>query len=368
MDPRVEKLADIMVDYSLELKKGQWVKIKAIPTAMPLVKAFFKKALEAGAHPYYSAMVDDLDEIFLKHGSDEQLTYISELQKLEIDKLDAYFAIAARDNTRFLSNVDPSKQALVSKAQKDLMVKMMERTASGEFKWVGTMFPTLSAAQDAEMSLSEYEDFVYNAGHVNDSDPVAYWKELSGKQKKMCDYLNTVKEIKVKANETQLTVKVAGRKWINCDGKFNFPDGEVFTAPIENSAEGHILYSFPACYGGREVVNVRLEFKEGKLVGFSADKNQDFLEKMVDMDEGSRFLGEFAIGTNYNITKFTKNTLFDEKLGGTIHLALGQAYPEAGGKNQSGLHWDMVCDMHEGGELTADGELIYKDGQFIKEL
>jgi len=366
MDPRVEKLADILVNYSLELRKGQWVKIKGIPTAMPLIKAFYRKALEVGAHPFYSAMVDDLDEIFLKHGSDEQLTFISDLQRLEVDKLDAYFAISARDNTRFLTNVDPGRQALVDKAQKELLVRFMERAAKGELNWVGTMYPTLSAAQDADMSLSEYEDFVYNAGHVNDDDPVASWKELSAKQKKICDFLNTAKQIKVKAIETDLTVKVEGRKWINCDGRMNFPDGEVFTAPVEDSVDGHILYTYPACFRGREVANVRLEFKEGRVVAFSADKNQDYLEKMIDMDEGSRYLGEFAIGTNYNITKFTKNILFDEKIGGTIHLALGLAYPEAGGKNKSGLHWDMVCDMHEGGELHVDGELVYKDGKFIR--
>jgi aminopeptidase len=368
MDPRVEKLADIMVNYSLELKKGYWVKVQGIPGAMPLVKAFFRKALEAGAYPYYQAISDELEETFFKYGSDEQLKFISETARIETEKLDAYFAIMARDNTKYLAGVDPSRVAMAQGARQELFQRFMERSAAGELKWVGTMYPTLSAAQDADMSLSDYEDFVYGAGHLEDDDPVAFWKSVSKKQAKQCDYLQNFKEIHVKSRDTDLKVRVEGRKWINCDGKMNFPDGEVFTTPLENSAEGHIVYSYPACYGGREVANVRLVFKEGKVVDFSADKNRDYLEKMIDMDDGSRYLGEFAIGTNYNISRFTKNILFDEKIGGTIHLALGAAPLETGGKNKSALHWDMVCDLKDGGELSADGELFYKDGKFLKEF
>jgi len=368
MDPRIEKLADVMVNYSLELKQGQWVKVQGINTAMPLIKAFFKKALDAGAHPYYHAMVDDIEEIFMKYGSDEQLTFISDIQKIETEKVDAMFAIMARDNSKYLSNVDPDRQALAQGARKDLFTKFMERSANGDLKWVGTMYPTISAAQDADMSLSEYEDFVYEAGHLNDDDPVVFWKSMSKTQDKQAEYLQGFREIHVKSKDTDLKLKVEGRKWVNCDGKYNFPDGEIFTTPIEDSANGHIVYTYPACYGGREVANVRLEFKEGKLVDFSADKNQDYLEKMVNMDEGARILGEFAIGTNYNIDKFTKNILFDEKIGGTIHLALGAAPPETGGTNKSALHWDMICDLKDGGELYGDGEVFYKDGKFMKEF
>ncbi len=368
MDPRIEKLADVMVNYSLELKKGQWVKAQGIPTSLPLIKAFFKKAIEAGAHPYYQAIVDDLEEIYLKYGSEEQLKFVSELQKLEVEKLDAVFAIMGRDNTKYLSNVDPDRQAMAQGARRDLFARFMERSAKKELKWVGTMYPTLSAAQDADMSLMEYEEFVYEAGHLNDDDPVAFWKSMSKTQDKQCEYLQGFKDIHVKSKDTDLKLKVEGRKWVNCDGKFNFPDGEVFTTPVEDSVNGHIVYTYPACYGGREVANVRLEFKEGKLVDFSADKNQDYLEKMVNMDEGARTLGEFAIGTNYNIDKFTKNILFDEKIGGTIHLALGAAPPETGGTNKSALHWDMICDLKDGGELYGDGEVFYKDGKFVKEF
>jgi aminopeptidase len=368
MDQRVEKLAAVMASYSLELKKGDWVKIIGNPSALPLVKAFYKKAIELGAHPFYFAVVDDLQEILLKNGSDEQLKYIPETIKLETEKLDAVLGIMGHSNTKFLSNVDPSRQALAQSAQIDIMKRFMERSAKGELKWVGTMFPMQSAAQDAEMSLSEYEDFVYGAGHLDDDDPVVFWKELSSRQAKMCQFLDTIKEIRVKAKDTDLTLRVEGRKWINCDGKKNFPDGEVFTSPIEASVEGKILFSYPACYGGREVESVRLEFREGKVIKAEASKNQSFLEKMIGMDQGASHVGEFAIGTNDNITKFTKNILFDEKIGGTIHMALGASIPETGGVNESALHWDMVCDLREGGDLYGDGKLIYKDGKFTADL
>ena len=365
MDTRIEKLASVMATYSLELKKGDWVKIIGNPFAMPLVKAFYKKAIEVGAFPFYQAAVDDLQEIFLKHGSDDQLQYIPETIKLETEKLDAVFAILGQSNTKFLTNVDPSKQALAQLAQKDIMKRFMERSAKGELKWVATMFPMQSAAQDAEMSLTEYEDFVYGAGHLDNDDPTVFWKELSSRQAKICQFLDTLKEIRVKAKDTDLALKVEGRKWINCDGKKNFPDGEVFTSPVEDTVEGTVLFSYPACFGGREVENVRLEFKEGKVIRTDASKNLSFLEEMIGMDKGASFVGEFAIGTNDNITKFTKNILFDEKIGGTIHLALGASIPESGGKNESALHWDMVCDLRDGGEIYGDGELIYKDGKFF---
>ena len=354
-----------MASYSLELKKGDWVKIIGNPSAMPLVKAFYKEAIKAGAFPFYHAAVDDLQEILLKHGSDEQLKYIPETIRLETEKLDAVLGIMGHSNTKYLTNVDPSRQALAQSAQIDIMKRFMKRSAKGELKWVGTMFPMQSAAQDAEMSLTEYEDFVYTAGHLEDDDPVVFWKELSSRQAKMCQILDTIKEIRVKAKDTDLTLKVEGRKWINCDGKKNFPDGEVFTSPLESSVEGTIVFSYPACYGGREVENVRLEFKEGKVIESKASKNQSYLEEMISMDKGASFVGEFAIGTNDNITKFTKNILFDEKIGGTIHLALGASIPETGGVNESALHWDMVCDLREGGEIYGNGKLIYKDGKFI---
>jgi len=368
MDPRVEKLADVMVNYSLELKKGDWVRIQGTPTAMPFIKAFYRKAIEKGALPFYMPVIDDLAEIMLKNGSDEQLTFVPETLKYEADHLDALMALFGSENTKYLSNTDPKRQVLAQSARRPIFERILERTSKGEMRWCGTMYPLMSAAQDGEMSLTEYEDFVYTAGALHLADPVSHWKEVSAKQAAICEFLGSKTEFKIVAKDTELTFNAAGRKWINCDGKQNFPDGEIFTGPVENSVNGKIRYSFPACYHGREVQNVTLTFKDGKVVESSADKNQEFLREMLDMDEGSRYVGEIAIGTNYQIKGFTKNTLFDEKIGGTCHIAVGAGLPESGAVNKSALHWDMVCDLREGGEIHADGEIFYKNGKFLKKF
>ncbi len=215
------------------------------------------------------------------------------------------------------------------------------------------------------MSLAEYEDFVFQACFVGKPDPVAEWRRVAKEQERIVNYLNAKKTIKVEGKDTDLTVAVSGRKWINCCGLRNMPDGEVFTGPVEDSAQGRIRYSYPAIYGGKEVVDVRLEFKDGKVTEARAEKGEDLLQAMIAMDEGAKRIGEFAIGTNYGVQRFTKNTLFDEKIGGTIHLALGFSIPESGGVNQSGIHWDMVCDLKEGGRIFADGEKFYEDGKFL---
>jgi aminopeptidase len=244
----------------------------------------------------------------------------------------------------------------------------MKRAAEGSLKWTGTQYPTQAAAQDAEMSLAEYEDFVFNAGLLNEADPVAAWKAVSQKQQRLTDFLNGKSDYRVVANNgTDIRMSVSGRTWINCDGHENFPDGEVFTGPVLDSVEGVVHFSFPAVYQGREVLDARLTFKGGKVVDASASKGEDFLIKMLDMDEGSRFMGECAIGTNYGIRQFTRNTLFDEKIGGTVHFAVGAGYPETGNTNQSGLHWDMVVDLRTGGYIEIDGVKINVNGRFTKE-
>jgi len=227
------------------------------------------------------------------------------------------------------------------------------------------MYPTNASAQDAEMSLSDYEDFIFNAAHVDEKNPIQYWRNVERKQEKIKRLLDTVKILHVYANDTDLSISVSKRKWINCHGKENFPDGEVFTGPVENSAEGFIRYSFPASHGGREVDDIKLWFSKGKVVKATAEKGEKFLATMLDMDQGARRLGEFAFGTNYGVTQYTKNTLFDEKIGGTIHLAVGSGYPETGSTNVSSLHWDMVCDLRKNGEVYADDILIYKKGKFL---
>ena len=365
-DPRIEKYADVLLKYCIKLKKDQLLCIRGTALATPLIKELYKKALIMGAHPYTRVIVEGLEEVYFKHSSEKQLKYITPLQKFEVNRSDALISIMSSFNTRELTNIDPKKQAIAQKAAAPLMKKYMARTAKGEFSWVGCLYPTAAAAQDAGMSLADYEDFAFVACRLDKKDPVAEWKKTSKYNLRLIRYLSRKKQIRIVAPDTDLTYDIAGRKWINCDGDNNFPDGEVFTAPHERSANGHIRFTFPAIYHGREVEDVHIEFKNGKAIKATAAKGEKFLNAMLDMDKGSRYLGEVAIGTNFGIKNFTRNILFDEKIGGTVHMALGQSYPESGGKNQSGLHWDMICDMRKTGALYADGELFFKNGKFLK--
>jgi aminopeptidase len=268
-------------------------------------------------------------------------------------------------NTKQLTNADPAKQSRRAVARRPLFERLLERAAKKELRWSGTIHPTQAFAQDAEMSLREFEDFVYKASLVHEPDPISAWKKVSKEQQRVTDWLNKARQIHVVGSDTDLKLEVIGRNWINCDGHENFPDGEIFTGPIEESMNGHIRYTYPACLHGREVEDVQLQFKDGKVVKAAAAKNEQFLLKMLETDEGARYVGEFAFGTNPGIQRFTKNTLFDEKIGGTIHIAIGTGYPESGSKNKSAIHWDMVCDLRKGGEVRVDGTLFLKDGEIL---
>jgi aminopeptidase len=364
-DPRVRRLAQVLTRYSLQLKKHDLLRINATPVAAPLVTELYRAALEAGAHPMLRLSLDSVNEALLKHGNDEQLCYISELDRQENELIDATITIIGGENTKSLSGADPQKVATLNKARRELLQRYMERSAEGTLNWCVTLFPNQANAQDADMSLSDYEDFVYEACLLNEPDPVAAWQQVHDRQQRIIDFLSQKDEIRLVGEGTDLTYRVGGRIWINACGDRNFPDGEVFTGPIEDSAEGYISYSFPAVYRGREVEGIRLVFKAGRVVEATARKGEDLLHSLLDMDEGARLLGEVAFGTNYGISRFTRNILFDEKIGGTVHLAVGAGYPDTGSKNQSALHWDMVCDMRQGSAAYADGDLMYRDGQFL---
>jgi aminopeptidase len=364
MDERIQRLARTLIHYSIKLKKGQLIQIQGEPTASPLIKAVFEEAVRVGAHPYTKIKIPDTDEILLKNGSDAQLKYINPLVRTAAGKIDALVSIWGTENTKYLSGVNPKRQALARKSMGPIIKKMFKRIADKSLSWVGTQFPTLADAQEAEMSLSEYEDFVYRAGHVHAGDPVKHWKKVARDQARLVRILNRIDRLHIQAEGTDLKMRVKGRKWVNCAGTENFPDGEIFTSPIESTVQGHIHFSFPACYMGREVEDVRLEFKNGKAVKQSAGKNEAFLKAMLDLDKGARHVGEIAVGTNYDIKRFSRNILFDEKIGGTCHMAVGASIPEAGGKNVSALHWDMICDLKKGGEIKADGKVIYRNGKF----
>ncbi len=362
-DPRVRKLASVLINYSLGIMPGDKLAIRGDAVAEPLILECYREALRAGAHPDVYVGLEELAEIRLKEGTEEQLRYVSEIQLKAVEYYDANLAFWSDRNTKALSGVDPRRMAISQEATRPLMQRMLERSARGELRWCGTLFPTNAHAQDAGMSLSEYEDFVYGAGLLDEDDPAAAWQKVRESQQHIADYLSRHDEIRIEAPDTQLTYRVGGRHWINCAGNENFPDGEVFTAPIEDSVSGTVRFTYPAVYNANEVEDVRLTFREGRVVEASAGKGEGFLLSMLDLDSGSRYVGEVAFGLNYGIGRFTRNILFDEKLGGTMHMALGKAYPESGGTNESGLHWDMICDLSEG-RVYADSELCYEHGRF----
>ncbi|MEO1236505.1 MAG: aminopeptidase [Planctomycetota bacterium] len=374
-DPRINALAKVLVEYSTAVQPGQLVRIAGDPVGMPLIAAVYEHVLRAGGHPHLKLMPGDLSDAFYEHANDQQLSYLSPLALEEIKTIDASIGLWADTNTKSLSRVDPRRQGLASAARKPMMKIFFERAAAGDLKWAGTQYPTAASAQDAEMSLAQYEDFVFSAGHLDTPDPVAVWKQISERQQKVVDYLTGKKHLHFEsAGGTDLHVDVEGMTWINCDGHENFPDGEVFTgpnlaagpdSPAPGGVQGVVRYSFPAVHRGREVHDIELTFESGRVVDAKASKNLDFLLAMLDQDEGARNMGEIAIGTNYAITEYTKNTLFDEKIGGTFHAAVGAGYPETGNANESGLHWDMVCDLREGGTITVDGEVLSRDGKFV---
>jgi aminopeptidase len=363
-DTRLAKLAHLLVTYSLRLQPGDLLEIDTTPLAAPLVREVYREALLAGAHPFTRIALPETRELLLKYGTDEQLTYVLPFTLSEMKEINALLTIWAEVNPRHLSGADPEKIAALQQSRREVNRIYSERMASGSLRWCGTLFPTEGAAQDAEMSLLDYEEFVYSAGKLDAADPAAEWQAVHDQQQRIADLLSTKREIRLVAPGTDLTYETDGRRWLNADGKVNFPDGEVFTSPIETRTRGQISFTYPAVYGGREVEGVQLVFAEGRVVEATAEKGEDYLRAQLDQDEGARRLGEAAFGLNYDIQRFTRNTLFDEKIGGTIHLALGQAFPEVGGQNESALHWDMVNDMRAG-EVYADGALVYKDGRFI---
>lgn len=365
VDIRISKFAKVLVNYSLRLKKGDFFVIQGNFVSELLLKEVFKEAILVGAQPIINSSIEGINEIMFKLGSDEQISFITPIERAVFDNAKALLTIQGSSNTRGLINIDPAKLSLQSKSRSEIFSTMLSKMASNELNWCGTQFPTHSAAMDANMSLWEYEEFLFDACHLNADDPVAEWKKVHEEQQKLVEILDTKRHFEFKSKDTHLTFDTEGRKWINCDGKVNFPDGEIFTSPIENTVNGHIRFTYPAIHMGNEVEDVMLTFKDGKVVNSTAKKGEEFLKKMLATDEGSIMVGEIAVGTNYNIKKFTKNILFDEKLGGTIHLAVGASIPTTGGVNQSAIHWDMICDMKDGGEIYADGELIYKDGKFI---
>ena len=364
-DRRVERLADILVDYSVGVKKDDLCVIKGAYLAEPLMLALYQRCLERGAQPMLRASLPRAEPVFFRLAQEHQLDFVWETDRWLYDNVDVMFSIICDANTRQLSKSDPGKQVRAQKARQPLMDNFLKRGAAGDLRWNVTLFPTEAHAQEAGMSLADYEDFYYGACLVDAEDPVAEWKATAERHANLIEWMSGRNEVHIEGEGTDLILEVGGRTFLPADGKENFPDGEIFTGPKEDATRGHVSFTYPAIYGGTAVEDIRLEFEGGKVVDARAGKNEEFLIKTLDTDTGSRTLGELGIGTNYGIDEFTGEILLDEKIGGTVHLAIGASYPESGGTNESAVHWDMVCDLRRGGRITVDGDVLMEDGKLL---
>jgi aminopeptidase len=363
-DQRADALARILVQYSTAVQEGDVTLIQGESAAEPLALAVYEEVVKAGGYPVVELIMDGQSPTFFKYANEAQLDWISPTSIWAAEQADARIRLMAEENTRALSGVEPELQTRRQAAAKPLMETMMRRTAAGQFRWSLTLFPTHAYAAEADMSLADYEDFFYRACLCDRDDPVQAWRDQSQETRRLAEWMAGKEEVHIEAPGTDLRLNVAGRTFIAADGRHNMPDGEFFTGPVEDSATGEVTFTYPAVYGGREVAGVKLRFEDGKIVDASAERNEDFLIKTLDTDPGARRLGELGIGTNYGIDRFTKEILLDEKIGGTVHLAVGMSYPETGGTNDSAVHWDMVCDLRRGGRITVDGQELQVDGKF----
>lgn len=365
-DPMHARLADVIVGYSTAVKPGDVVRIESFDGASaPVLQEVYAAALRAGGHPTACFSLEETDDILLREGTDAQVGWVPLDLRWTLEQGDVWIVFDAPGNTKRLSNVDPERISRKLKARQPLQSLYLERSARGEFRWLMCGVPTEASAQDAGMSLRQFEQVLYRAAFLDREDPVAAWRLFGDRLEEIGSMLETKRELRIVGEDTDLTLGVEGRTWIRSKGLRNFPDGEVFTGPVETSVEGTIRFSFPAMMRGRQAEDVRLRFEGGEVVEATARRGQDFLREMVRMDEGAGRVGEFAFGLNDAIDEYTGNLLLDEKIGGTVHLALGRSVPGTGGENESGLHWDIVCDLRDGGEVYADGELVYRDGAFL---
>ncbi len=359
-DERLKKLARVLVEYSVRAGEGEQVVVSGGAAAEPLIKEVYVRLLDVDAIPIPQVSLPGMQELFFGHAKAHHYEETPPVVRSMYEGADAFISIMSPQNTRALAAVDPQKQQALGKRDKALRDMIVARD-----RWALTLFPTEALAQESEMGLDDYEEFVFEAMALNEDDPVRYWREKAREQQRLIERLEEADEVRITGLQTDLTLSVKDRKFLNGDGSHNMPCGEIFTGPVEDSANGEVYFGIPVAVGGREVSGVRLRFEEGRVVGSSAEKGEEYLSAMLDADDGARYLGELGIGTNYGIPRATKNILFDEKLGGTVHLAVGRSYEKTGGKNESSVHWDLISDLREGGELYADGELLQRDGKFF---
>jgi aminopeptidase len=362
-----QKLAQILVDHSTGVQPGDRVAIETTTNASELVTHIYELVLQRGGNPHIIMNLPDQEHLFFKYAGKDQLAYTPAFQKLVTEEFEVYIRVRAEIDPLALRDVPPEKQALRQKGMAQVRNRMIQRGADNSLRWVLTQFPTEGYAKEAGMSLKEYTDFLLAACHAdeNTANPVAHWEFIQLQQSRMIEAIEGHDEIKLLGPNVDLTLSVKGRKFNNSHGKHNLPDGEIYTGPVEESIKGWVKFTYPAIYQGQAVEGVELTFEKGRVVSSKAKVGEPLLRAMVNSDEGSHYLGEFAIGTNYEIDRFTRNILFDEKLGGTFHIALGAGYPETGSRNTSTIHWDMICDMRKDSEMRVDGVVIYRDGKFI---
>ena len=358
--PLDEKFAKLIINYSCDVKPGDLVSLNVQSTAQPLARALVRETFAVGATPLLSMTYPEYEEDLLEVAPDSYFDSEPTFELNEIRQIDAWVRVRSPENTRALQNADKSRMARLMKRNRPVQDIRLNET-----RWLGTIYPSNALAQDADMSLDEYRRFAFDAMFLFDDDPVARWREQEEYQKRLVDALAAADEVRIVADGTDLTLRTGGRTWVNSAGRHNMPCGEVFTGPIESSANGTITFGVPSSVNGTEVENVRIRFEEGKAVEAKADKGDDLLQTQLASDEGARYLGELGIGTNFRIQHPSKQILFDEKIGGTVHLALGRSYPQTGGTNVSAIHWDMICDLREGGAIYLDGQKFQENGEFL---
>jgi aminopeptidase len=357
--PDPDAFARLLCDWCLEVSPGQQVLVSSTTPAEPILRAVHRAILERGAWPGMRIGFSSQGADFYRHATERHLDGFAPADLAELQATDCTLSIDAPANTADLAGVDPALIARAAAARVPL------REARMALRWCGTIWPTPALAQLASMSTDDYAQFVTRALFLARPDPVQAWRELSASQARLVERLGPAREIRIEADGTDITLDVTGRTWINSDGRRNMPSGEVFTGPHEHSANGTIRFTVPTGPRGVTVTGVTLTFRDGEVTQFSAERGEGYLRAALDTDPGARVLGELGIGTNTGIDRATGHILLDEKMAGTVHLALGRSYPETGGTNASALHWDLICDLRHGGRISADGEPVVQDGRLL---
>jgi aminopeptidase len=350
--------ATLLCDYCLQPEPDEQVVVRSTTLAAPLLLELQRALLERDAWPLLRVALPGQEESFWAAARDNHLDGFPAAELREAEGTDASLVIQAPENTRALAGVDPARLARAARARAPVREAALRR------RWCVSLWPTAAGAQQAGMATADFAAFVRRALFVDREDPIAAWHGQRDTQARLIERLARARELRIEADRTDLVLDVSGRTWINSDGRRNMPSGEVFTGPLETSAEGRIRFDVPSSPRGVEVSGIELEFREGRVTAARADRGDEVLQATLATDAGARALGEIGIGANFGIDRPVGVILFDEKIGGTVHLALGRSYPETGGTNESAVHWDMICDLRRGGRLSADGEPIVEGGRF----